>query len=66
MGTSNEPLAHVHHRIAERVSRDTGVDVTADEVSVVITADGLDSLKPEINDDVFNAIVNEAREYGIL
>lgn len=59
--TINEPGAHVHARIAEQVSRELGMDVSA--------ADVYDILDPEkvtfANGFVKAAVEREAREYGI-
>lgn len=57
----SDAYAHVHHRIAEHVSRDLGVDVSAADVTEILTAKTIGW-----PDGVVPAVQAEAREYGIF
>lgn len=57
----HESFSHIHHRIAERVTRELGTDVTDADVYEI-----LNSKTIGWEDGVVEAVQNEAREYGIL
>lgn len=54
-------LAHVEHRIAERVSRDLDKDISSSDVHEILNAKTLGW-----EDGVVEAVQQEAREYGII
>jgi hypothetical protein len=63
MGTTNEPFAHVYARIAEHVRRQfETTDIDAHDVEAVVKDHARSPLRPEIEE----AIIEEAKEYGVL
>lgn len=64
MCAQNEPHAHVHARIAEHVSKDLGVDVDATEVADML--EHRDIARAGDNRMKYDAVIAEAREYGIV
>lgn len=58
----NEVPAHVYSRIAEHVSRAFGVDLDVHAIQDVVE----DHARYPMREDIEEAIMKEAREYGLI
>lgn len=63
--TMTDTPAHVPHRIAEEVSKESGFEVDADDVQAVIDGEIFSERSFRLPVDVFRMIRNLAQEYGL-